>query len=251
MNPPVLQIAAATPAYRLRLAVTEDDLVAAQRLRYEVFNVEMHEGLASSVATGRDEDEFDAVCDHLLVEDTMGGGAVGTYRLQTGKRAAESGLGYYSAREFDFGPFERARGQLIELGRACVGAEHRNPAVLGLLWRGIAQYAHGTGARFLTGCSSLTSQDEDEGLAVYQELAAKYLVEEHWRTLPQPEWRCRPGVGDGVRQVKIPRLMGTYLMLGAKICGEPAIDRSFGTIDFLTWMDLEGSAARTLRRYLG
>jgi putative hemolysin len=45
--------------------------------------------------------------------------------------------------------------------------------------------------------------------------------------------------------------MGTYLMLGAKICGEPAIDRSFGTIDFLTWMDLEGAAARTLKRYLG
>jgi putative hemolysin len=45
--------------------------------------------------------------------------------------------------------------------------------------------------------------------------------------------------------------MGTYLMLGAKICAEPAIDRTFGTIDFLTWMDLEGAGARTLRKYLG
>jgi len=249
-----MQIAAATPAYRLRLAVSEGDLMATQRLRYEVFNVEMHEGLASSEATGRDEDEFDAVCDHLLVEETGGCVAVGTYRIQTGQRAAESGLGYYSAREFEFAPFEPVRGQMIELGRACVAAEHRNPAVLGLLWRGIAQYAHGNGARYLTGCSSLTSQDEAEGLAVYAELETRYLVEPRWRTSPQPELRCRPtagGVAKGSAAAKVPRLMGTYLMLGAKICGEPAIDRTFGTIDFLTWMDLEGAAARTLRKYLG
>jgi putative hemolysin len=249
-----MQIAAATPAYRLRLASEDEDLVAAQRLRYAVFNVEMHEGLASSEATGRDEDEFDAVCDHLLVEEIERGEAVGTYRIQTGKRAAESGLGYYSAREFEFAPFESVRGQVIELGRACVAAEHRNPAVLGLLWRGIAQYAHGNGARYLTGCSSLTSQDEAEGLAVYAELEARYLVEAAWRTSPLPELRCRPG-NEGQAKIsgvgKVPRLMATYLMLGAKICGEPAIDRTFGTIDFLTWMDLEGSAARTLRKYLG
>ena len=253
----MIRIAAETPAYRLRLGTTDQDLVSAQRLRYAVFNVEMHEGLASSEATGRDEDEFDAVCDHLLVEDIERGEAVGTYRIQTGKRAAESGLGYYSAREFEFSPFEPVRGQMIELGRACVAAEHRNPAVLGLLWRGIAQYAHGNGARYLTGCSSLTSQDEAEGLAVYAELASRYLVEDRWRTNPQPELRCRPtagggeGAGNRKATVKVPRLMGTYLMLGAKICAEPAIDRTFGTIDFLTWMDLEGAGARTLRKYLG
>ncbi|MEY4489546.1 MAG: hypothetical protein RIQ79_2054 [Verrucomicrobiota bacterium] len=251
MNAPVMQIAAATPAYRLRLATSAEDLAASQRLRYEVFNVEMHEGLASSAVTGRDEDEFDAVCDHLLVEDSNGEMAVGTYRLQTGKRAAESGLGFYSAREFEFSPYEGVRSQMIELGRACVAAEHRNPAVLGLLWRGIAQYSHACGARYLTGCSSLTSQDEAEGLAVYAELKSRYLVDEPWRTKPQPDWRCHPLQGRPKAGVKVPRLMGTYLMLGAKICGEPAIDRSFGTIDFLTWMDLEGAAARTLKRYLG
>ena len=214
----------------------------------------MHEGLANSVETGRDEDEFDAVCDHLLVEDINGHEVVGTYRLQTGRKAAESGLGYYSAREFVFSPFEPVREKMIELGRACVAANHRNPAVLGLLWRGIAQYAHGSGTRFLTGCSSLTSQNEAEGMAVYAELEKKYLVEQSWRTMPQSQCRCVARPGEIKRKDaanRVPRLMATYLMLGAKICGEPAIDRSFGTIDFLTWMDLEGSAARTLRKYLG
>ena len=46
--------------YRARYAVTMDDVVAAQRLRYEVFNVELGEGLTESERTGLDRDRFDA-----------------------------------------------------------------------------------------------------------------------------------------------------------------------------------------------
>src|SRR5687768_15229227 len=75
-------------AYSLRLAQTSEDLQAAQRLRYEVFNVELGEGLAKSHATGLDEDAYDAYCDHLLVVQEATGEVVGTYRLQTGQLAA-------------------------------------------------------------------------------------------------------------------------------------------------------------------
>jgi putative hemolysin len=34
------------------------------------------------------------------------------------------------------------------------------------------------------------------------------------------------------------RLLRAYLAIGAKICGPPAIDREFGTLDFLTLLDL-------------
>lgn len=238
-----------TEGYRLRMAAGAEDVAAAQRLRYEVFNLELHEGLSGSAATGLDADEFDPVCDHLLVEGRAGGTVVGTYRLQTGRMAA-AGKGYYSAREFDFAPYEPARGRLIELGRACVAAEHRNQTVLGLLWKGIARYSQAEGARWLIGCSSLTSQNEAEGLAAYTQLAPRNLVDEPWRTLPWPALRCRPGLGE-LPAVKIPRLMSAYLLLGARICGEPAIDREFGTIDFLTLFDLEAASARVLRKYLG
>lgn len=237
-----------TGGYLLRMATTPDDVEAAQRLRFAVFNLELNEGLDASAATGLDADEFDAVCDHLLVEERASGAVVGTYRLQTGRRAAE-GAGYYSAREFDFTPFEPVRDRLLELGRACVASEHRNQTVLGLLWKGIARYAQAEGVRYLTGCSSLTSRDEREGLAAYAQLAPRNLVAEPWRTLPRPEWRCQPVEG-ALPEVKIPRLMTSYLLLGAKICGEPAIDREFGTIDFLTWFDLETASARVLRKYL-
>jgi len=242
-----------TELYELGLAAGADDVRAAQRLRFVVFNLELGERLPGSVATGLDADEFDAVCDHLLVRERKTGEVVGTYRLQAGATAAVSGRGYYSEREFDFAPFEPARMEMIELGRACVAATHRNQSVLGLLWRGIADYAQARGARYLVGCSSLTSQDPAEGLAAYGQLARRNLAAESWRTRPLPPWRCEAVDADVAtwarRGVKIPRLMTAYLAAGAAVCGDPAIDREFKTIDFLTWMDLRAMPARVLRKF--
>lgn len=244
-----------TERYELRLATDATDVRAVQRLRFTVFNVELGEGLPASVRAGLDVDEFDMVCDHLLVRERETGEVVGTYRLQAGVVAASSGLGYYSEREFDFDPFEQTRGEIVELGRACVAAAHRNQSVLGLLWRGIARYAQERGGRYLVGCSSLTSQDPAVGLAAYEQLARKYLVRVEWRTRPLEAWRCNARVED-VRAclragVKIPRLMTAYLAAGAVICGEPAIDREFKTIDFLTLMDLRTMPTRVLRKFTG
>ena len=224
------------PAYRARLAATADDLRAAQALRFEVFNLELDEGLVQSYDTGRDEDPFDAQCDHLLVEDAELGTVLGTYRLQTGRRAA-AGLGYYSEREFDFAPLEAMRGQILELGRACIHREHRNFAVINLLWKGIAAYAQAHGARYLVGCSSLTSQDAREGAAAYRQLS-RHLAPPAWRTRPTPAFDCTQDPGD-TPPPRIPRLLSAYLALGAGICGPPALDREFRTIDFLTWLDVQ------------
>src|SRR5947209_1248356 len=91
--------------YRLRLATSTADLRSAQVLRFVVFNLELQEGLEQSYATCLDADAFDDICDHLLVEDMRTGEVIGTYRLQTGPTAAAK-LGYYSAQEFDFSPYE-------------------------------------------------------------------------------------------------------------------------------------------------
>ncbi len=123
-----------------------------------VFNLELQEGLENAHQTGLDTDEFDAICDHLVVEHAPTKQIVGTYRLQTGPTAAATS-GYYSAREFNFAPYEPLRNQIVELGRACIHRDHRSTDVLYLLWRGIAAYAVAHGGRYLIGCSSLTSQD--------------------------------------------------------------------------------------------
>ena len=235
--------------YASRVACTEAEIRAAQALRYEVFNLELNEGLAASHTTGLDADPFDAVCDHLLVEHVPSGGIVGTYRLQTGTNAAKN-LGYYSAQEFDFSPFEPMRREIVELGRACVHKQHRNLVVLGLLWKGIADYAKARGARYLIGCSSLTSQNPAEGASAYSELCRKNLADTAWRTQPLPAYEC-PLDAVTEEKAEIPKLLRAYMTIGAKICGPPALDRHFGTIDFLTLLDLESLTPLAKARFLG
>lgn len=255
-NPSVLKIvgerilarADAQLAYNLRLARDAAEVRAAQALRFAVFNVELNEGLPASFATGLDADPFDDVCDHLLVEELQSRTIVGTYRLQTGTKAAAN-RGYYSAQEFDFAPYEPLRVELIELGRACVHKDHRNLAVLSLLWKGIAAYAKEHGARYLIGCSSLTSQDAAEGAATYAKLQSKHLVAPAWQTQPLPAVAC-PLEVVAPHAPKVPKLLAAYLSLGAKICGPPVLDREFKTIDFLTFLDLHSLPPQTVERYL-
>ena len=236
-----------TERYGLRLARTTRDLHAAQELRFLVFNLELNEGLERSFDTLRDADPFDAYCDHLLVEDEQTGTVVGTYRMQTGRRAA-AGIGYYSAQEFDLSPFEPDRAEVVELGRACVHREHRNLAVISMLWRGVIAHARNQGCRYLIGCGSLPTVDEAEGAAAFRSLAERHLAEPRHRTRPLPGWACQMEGGTD-RRAKVPALMRAYLSLGAKICGPPALDRAFGTIDFLTLLDLDAMDAGA-RRFL-
>src|ERR1700733_13840509 len=152
-----------------RLALTDEERMAAYRLRFLVFKPEMNEGLESAYADGYDKDHFDDVCDHLIVEERATGEIVGTYRLQMGDVAGEY-FGYYSEQEFCFAPYEGMRSQIVELGRACIHRDHRSPEVLHLLWRGLARYSLANGARYMMGCCSLTSQDADMGHAVHASL---------------------------------------------------------------------------------
>lgn len=248
MGERILSRVGARQSYLVRLATTEEDLLAAQKLRFEVFNIELQEGLQESFDTGLDRDPFDAICDHLVVEEVLTKKVVGTYRLQTGRRAAAN-RGYYSAQEFDFTPLEPLRGEMVELGRACVDGHHRNLAVLGLLWKGISDYAKANGGRYLIGCSSLTSQDPAVGASAYETLKERHLAEEPLRTHPLPQTAC-PLDKKSEQPPKIPRLLTAYLSVGAKICGPPAIDRDFKTIDFLTVMDLVTLPPATVQRYL-
>jgi putative hemolysin len=238
------------PVYSLRQAVNQDELLSIQRLRFEVFNLELQEGLAASFETGLDSDAFDEVCVHLVVEHRPTATVVGTYRMQTGNHAHDH-LGYYCEREFDFAPYEPLRSEVLELGRACIHADHRNFTVLSLLWRGIAQYGSQNGTRYLLGCSSLTSQDPAVGLQAYRTLQP-HLAPETLRTLPLPGRQCdafAQDIPDG--ELPMPKLLSAYLALGSWICGPPALDPSFKTIDFLTLVDLQSPAMAQRRRRFG
>ena len=243
--------------YRLRLAQTVDDRDEACRLRFKVFNIELGEGLEHAYSTGMDADQFDLFCDHLLVEDKLTRRIVGTYRMQSGESAAR-GLGYYSQQVFHLEPYEPLRPYVLELGRASIDREHRTPEVLTLLWRGIAQYATRYGLRYLIGCSSIHSQDPHEGWAMYHVLHSARSAPE-FATTPTAGYRCPVAERAGSAacnpntpsEVKVPRLLKAYLAIGARICSPPAWDRAFGTIDFLTLLDLKALSPAARHRFLG
>lgn len=227
---------ATTSLFRVSLATAPEDLLACQRLRYLVFNMELGKGLSTSERSGLDSDPFDDFCDHLMVHDLESGKLVGTYRLQTGTDA-KSHLGYYGEQLFDFSVYDPIRKEVLELGRACVHFDFRNIMALHALWKGIAVYATRHEARYLIGCSSISSQDENYGMAMYNALKDRYLVEPSLRTLPQPGYACQ-STGVPVDSTRPPRLFRAYLDISGTICGPPAIDREFKTIDFLTLVDL-------------
>ncbi len=238
---------ASTERFRVGMAQTLEDVIECQRLRYLVFNCELGEGLDSSARTGLDRDRFDFICDHLIVRDAATGKLAGTYRMQSGYRA-RGNLGYYGEEFFDFSPFEAMRAEILELGRACVHQEYRNTNVLQMLWKGIARYAVSCRARYLIGCSSLSSQNEDEGIALYQALREKYLVAPLLRTNPVEARKCKSS-GTPAALPRPPRLFRAYLDISARICGPPAIDREFKTIDFLTLVDLQALPERVRTRF--
>jgi putative hemolysin len=234
--------------YRIRLAATLAEREAACRLRFRVFNIELGEGLESSYRTGMDQDHFDLFCEHLIVEDRMRREVVGTYRMQSGNTAAQK-MGYYSEQEFDFSPYEGIRGEVLELGRASIDREHRSSEVLTLLWRGIVQYARFYGLRYLIGCSSLNSREPDAGWSMYRQLEA-FLAPAPLRTRPTRSYELPQAITEPPHEVKVPKLLKTYIAVGARICGAPAWDREFGTIDFLTLLDLAQLTPAARHRFM-
>jgi len=224
-------------AYRIRYARSPDELDAVLRLRYQVFNLELGEGLDESHQTGRDEDGLDGRMHHLMIEDRSGE-VVGTYRMQTAEMAARHG-GFYSADEFELESLpDGLLDGAVEIGRACVAKEHRNGRVLHLLWRGLAAYLTWNRKHYLFGCCSLTSQDPALGLSVHRHLQTVGAVHDRLCLDPRPGYRCSPV--DPTRPLPpphIPALFRSYLALGAKVCGPPALDRRFKTIDWLVLLD--------------
>jgi putative hemolysin len=256
-----LQLEAADPrrpdsvGYRVTLAADAVDVLAAQQLRYDVFSTEC--GAITPGPDGLDVDEFDDLCDHLVVRsldhsDDRRGTAVATYRLLP-PHANDSdprGHGLYSHTEFDLSPLEAILDRTVEAGRSCVADAHRGAAPISLLWGGIARYMQLTGYRYLMGCASISLADGGAAAASFADLVqARHLAPEH--LLCRPRTAFDPtGIPRPLRRV-VPPLLRGYLRLGAVVCGPPALDSAFGTADFLVLLDLETADQRYLRFFLG
>lgn len=233
--------------YTVTLARDEADVRAAQRLRHDVFAGEMG-ALLNTPRPGLDIDAFDAYCDHLLVRDTVTGQVVGTYRLLPPERAAIAGR-LYSESEFDLGPLAGIRSGLVEVGRSCVHPDHRDGAVIGLIWAGMARYMVDGGHEWLAGCCSVPLADGGTLAAgTWDRVRAKHLAPEEFRIRPLRPWSAE-GVARPAR-ADLPPLLRGYLRLGAWVCGEPALDADFGVADLYVLLSMRRVDPRYLRHFL-
>lgn len=227
--------------YEADFARTPEELDRVLRLRFNIFNLELGEGLDASYESKMDRDAYDAQCHHLIVRDTRTGELIGTYRMQSHSMAS-LGKGFYSDDEYDLSGFPGEMLQeALELGRACIAAAHRNGRVLFLLWRGLFAYLRHNNLRYMFGCCSLTSQSPTEGWALYTRLKRAGHLGGPALIRARPDFRC-PDVEiseEEVADTELPRLMSLYIDYGACICSEPALDQAFKTIDYLALFDLQ------------
>ncbi|HML43896.1 GNAT family N-acetyltransferase [Hyphomicrobium zavarzinii] len=245
----------------VRLAQGRKDILRAQRLRFEVFYEEM--SATPSVIAGMrrlDQDPYDAVCDHLLVEDrstdTMAGETwtrtrrphvVGTYRVLR-QEVAQRSLGFYTASEYDIDPLIAAKSpryRFMELGRSCVLRPYRTKRSVELLWHGLWTYIREHKVDVMIGCASFEGTDPGA-----HAMALSFL---HHHALAPPEWRCRAHDHLYVPMDRIPRdkvdakqalkalppLIKGYLRLGAFVGDGAVIDRQFGTTDVFVILPVE------------
>lgn len=238
--------------FTVKLAENREDVESAQRLRYQVFNLEQGRGLRSAARYGIDFDEFDEYCLHLLVIEKRSGKVVGTYRAHLGL-IANSAKGFYSSKEYEIHGLYRIADKCIELGRTCVDPEYRSGAVVAMLWAGITELIKRADLKYMLGCVSLDETDAAIGWALYEYISERYSVSRDFIVIPRPGFRLerpsRPTVdrllADEKSLVKkIPAIFKGYLRLGGLICGEPAMDREFGSIDFFILVDVDRVPAR-------
>ena len=255
------QCVSADGRFEVRLTRAPEDIAAAQRLRYRVFYEEMAAEPSPEMAKlGLDFDQFDRLCDHLMVFDRNrpeGEQAVGTYRLLRREVATLHG-GFYSSSEYDLQPmidYVGPRGGLLELGRSCVHREYRTNATIQLLWRGISTYVADHGISFMFGCASFPGTDPQ-----VHALPLSYL---HYHHLPPVEWRVRAlqerhvpmnqlppdQINPRAALHALPPLIKGYLRLGAYIGDGAVIDRQFGTTDVFILLPVERIAPKYQNRF--
>ena len=213
----------------------QDEVRAAQRLRYQVFAVEMGATLPIAVA-GHDIDLFDDYCEHLLVRDEASGEVIGTYRVLTPTQAKRAG-GTYSDTEFDLTRLRALRARMVELGRSCVHVDHRSGGVILALWGALAEFMARNQLDTMIGCASIPMQVGGNSIGTSGQAAASIWRQVKQTHLAPIDHHVTPRLAlpvdklDGSLNIEPPALIRGYLRLGAKVLGAPAWDPDFNAAD--------------------
>jgi putative hemolysin len=237
--------------YVARLARGAEDLARAQGLRAEAFLGD---------ATGRDADDHDAACLHLLVEEAAGGRLVCCFRvllLEGGAGIARS----YSAQFYELSALAAFDGRMAEMGRFCIRPGMNDPDILRIAWAAMTRLVDDHGVAMLFGCSSFKGVEAEPYLDAFAVLGARHLAPRRWwpRVKAPAVFRFaerlkrhRPDLKAAMRHM--PPLLRTYLMMGGWVSDHAVIDRQMGTLHVFTGVEIgaiPAARARMLRALAG
>jgi putative hemolysin len=240
--------------FDIKITRDPDEIHEAQKLRFEVFNLEMKKGLEESYQRGLDVDQFDSICDHLIVRERNQRRVVGTYRLLLGSEARKHS-GFYSEQEFNLENIKKLDGEPLELGRSCAHKDYRDRALIHLMWQTIAEYVKNHQVHYLFGCASFPTTNPGEVGPSIALIKEKYYAPEKFRVEPVAGMRLtdlREDVEIADREelfFRLPSLIKGYLRVGALLCGPPALDLDFGTTDLFLLLDVNRASDEYLRRF--
>lgn len=242
------------PDLKLKIGCTPEELKKAQKLRYEVFDLEMNKNLGLANSGGVDEDEFDDICEHIIVVDESRDMVVGTYRMLLGE-AASRHHGFYSETKFNLNAVKRLDGGLLEVGRSCVHKDYRDNQVLNLLWQGIVQYTIKNKVKYIFGCANIMTADLhkiSEYYSIFKVLGLIHPIDvlpkdkEHAIAIDEKIEAANPKKA----YAGLPTLFKGYMNIGLKVCGYP-VKGDFGTAIFFVLLDIQNMNRSYKRRFFG
>ncbi|WP_377187824.1 GNAT family N-acetyltransferase [Ruegeria meonggei] len=247
----------AGPSFTVKLAETEAELRAAQRLRYDVFVRELGSGgVMVDHDAGLEQDRFDPHFDHMLAIDDLTGETIGVYRLLPGERAEELGQ-FYSEDEYDLSILKQSGRKLLELGRSCLHANYRGGTAMYHLWNGLAAYVAEREIEVLFGVASFHGTNLHDLAQPLSMLHHNHLAPPDLRVKAQPDRYqnmnlvAPEDLDRRAAMVQVPSLIKAYLRLGGFVGEGAFIDHAFNTTDVCLILDTARMNERQRRIYSG
>lgn len=223
--------------YLVRKITSPSDLRHAQSFRAQRF----------ALADYWDEDSFDALFDHFILEERQTAETRGYFRLyrMSGADLSQS----YAAQFYDLSRLSSYSGTMVELGRFCLSNDISDPDVLRLAWAAITRYVDQCDAGLLFGCSSFNGIDPAPYRSVFKYLGRDYVAPKEWAPGVKADeiFRLCPSVptNDTTNPDHrlIPPLLRTYLKMGGWVSDHAVVDPELNTLHVFTAVEVKSIPA--------
>ena len=251
LKPSKLQLHLENHRYIVRTTESTSERQQAFRLRSEVFSEDFNLG---GNFPDYDTDLYDSKAHILVVIEKKSQRIIGTYRLIEGLRSKD----FYSSSEFQIKKFlAMETGKKLELSRACIHPQHRNGAVILMLWRGIYSALNQLNADIMFGCSSISNIKKNHLVKIMGYLQEnKHTIDNKWDVTPKSKFNCNQSLLSHLYEInqpfsiadQVPPLLRAYLKIGAKVLSIPAYDKNFQCFDFFTILKVKEMNQATKRK---